>query len=289
MARIVLAWIATGHCKPLSSCKSRKSLICHEVRLIYQTAISLKILHLTDSHLFADAKGSFRGTVTHASLSAVLAHYQINGWQADVAIVTGDLIQDDSAGAYEHFCQMLGGLGLPVYCVPGNHDVRETMRAALSHAPFHYCDSFETNGWLVTGIDSCAAGRAGGLVSEEEFRRLEGQIRNTDANHAVVCLHHPPVVMGSAWLDTVGLDNGDEFLQRVSALQKVRLAIFGHVHQPYDQHHFNVRIVGTPSTCRQFEQGSDQFAVDDNPPAYRRIHLLADGQTDCELIWVNDE
>jgi len=237
--------------------------------------------------LFAEADGSFRGTITYASLSQVLSHYRESDWQADVVIVTGDLIQDDSTGAYQHFCRMLAQLGLPVYCVPGNHDVRETMRAALSSASFFYCNSFETDDWLLAGIDSCAAGRAGGFVSESEFTRLETMIRSTSAQHVMVCLHHPPVAMGSAWLDTVGLDNGEEFLQRLAALGKVRLAIFGHVHQSYDSQHGDIRIVGTPSTCRQFKQGSDEFAVDDNPPAYRRISLYTDGHTDCELVWVD--
>jgi hypothetical protein len=31
---------------------------------------------------------------------------------------------------------------------------------------------------------------------------------------------------------------------------------------------------------------SDEFAVDDNPPAYRRIELHDDGNHDNELIWV---
>lgn len=244
------------------------------------------MLHLTDPHLFADAEGSFRGTVTHASLRAVLADYVNGDWQADVVIVTGDLIQDDTAGAYEHFCHLLAPLGLPVYCVPGNHDVRETMRAALSHPPFSYCRSFTGNDWLIAGIDSCAAGRAGGLVTEREFERLEAQVEGTAAKHVMLCLHHPPVPMGSAWLDTVGLDNDEEFLRRIAGLHKVRLTVFGHVHQPYDAQHGNIRVVGTPSTCRQFKQRSDEFAVDDNPPAYRRISLYADGNTDCELVWL---
>lgn len=239
--------------------------------------------------MFADSTGSFRGRVTYASLSAVLADYEERDWQADLVIVTGDLIQDDSAGAYEHFCQQLGALGLSVYCVPGNHDVREIMRAALASPPFFYCDSFENPDWLLTGIDSCAAGRAGGVIREIEFARLEALVSQTSANHVMVCLHHPPVAMGSAWLDTVGLDNGDEFLQRTAALDKVRLAVFGHVHQAYDSQHGTIRVVGTPSTCRQFKQGSDEFAVDDHPPAYRRINLYADGHADCDLVWVDHD
>ena len=75
---------------------------------------------------------------------------------------------------------------------------------------------------------------------------------------------------------------------RIGASTKVRLAIFGHVHQAYDNTHNGIQIVGTPSTCRQFKPHSDEFAVDDRPPAYRRIELFADGHFSTELIWVEN-
>ena len=224
--------------------------------------------------------------MTYTSLVSVLDHYRDNDWHADLAVVTGDLIQDDSARAYDHFCQLLGSLGLPVYCVPGNHDVRALMREALAGPPFHYCASAEAGNWLITGIDSCVTGKAGGHIETSELDRLDSEIAASGADHVMVCLHHPPVEMGSKWLDSVGLENGDEFLQRVAASGKVRLAIFGHVHQPYDAVHGGVRIIGTPSTCRQFAQGSVTFAVDENPPAYRRISLHKDGTIEQELVWL---
>ena len=249
-------------------------------------ADSLRILHLTDPHLFADTGEDLRGTVTYSSLRSVLDHYRANDWRADLVVVTGDLIQDDSPRAYAHFCQLLGTLQLPVHCVPGNHDIRAVMREALAKPPFHYCESVEAGGWLVTCIDSCTTGNAGGHLAEQELVRLDAAIAASSAAHVMVCLHHPPVPMGSKWLDTVGLDNGEEFLQRIAASGKVRLAIFGHVHQPYDAEHGGVSIVATPSTCRQFAQGSDDFAVDDNPPAYRRISLHPDGTYQHELVWL---
>jgi Icc protein len=248
----------------------------------------LRILHLTDPHLFADAKGDLRGTVTYSSLSAVLDHYREGNWRADLAVVTGDLIQDDSAGAYEHFCQLLETLQLPVYCVPGNHDIRQLMRAATGKPPFHYCESLLSDNWLIVGLDSCVTGQAGGHLNVAELARLEAEIDAAAVPNVMVCLHHPPVQIGSKWLDGVGLDNGQEFLEKIAVSGKVRLAIFGHVHQPYDTDHGGVSIIATPSTCRQFAQGSDDFAVDDNPPAYRRINLHANGSYEHELVWLNN-
>ena len=248
----------------------------------------MRILHLTDSHLFAGHAGSFRGVATYESLCATLSHHRQSGWEADAVWVTGDLIQDDSAEAYENFKALLLPTGRPVYCVPGNHDVRDLMRNALRSPPFYYCTSSESGNWLMIGLDSCRSDSAGGEISADEFDRLDAAISDCRAEHVMVCLHHPPVPMGSRWLDTVGLQNGDEFLARIAASGRVRLAIFGHVHQAYDGEHRGTRILGTPSTCRQFKPGSDEFALDAKPPAYRRLTLYDDGNFDNELVWVDD-
>lgn len=248
----------------------------------------MRVLHLTDPHLFADKGGELRGVNTYSSLANVLEHVASSDWQADHVACTGDLIQDDSPGAYEHFKNLLATLGLPVHCVPGNHDVRRLMQAALVNAPFHYCDSADLGSWLMIGLDSCVSGSAGGQVSNDELERMDRAIDASDARHVVVCLHHPPALMRSKWLDTVGLDNADQFLERVNAQDKVRLVLFGHVHQHYDQQHGNVRVLGTPSTCAQFKPRSDEFTLDTRGAAYRRLTLHPNGCFDNDLIWIED-
>ena len=236
--------------------------------------------------MFADADGKLRGANTRESLESVLAHYRASGWRADRVVVTGDLIQDDSSGAYDRFRELMLPLNLRVHCVPGNHDVPELMQRVCRVPPFSYCAWEEIGNWLIIGLDSFVDGTAGGAVSKAEFERLSETVAASDAAHVLVCLHHPPVAMGSAWLDSVGLANGEQFIAQLGALGRVRAAIFGHVHQAYDAEHDGVRIIATPSTCRQFRPGSDEFAVDDKPPAYRRIELGPNGSLHAELIWV---
>ncbi len=218
----------------------------------------------------------------------MLDHYNAGDWRAQRVLVTGDLIQDDSEEAYERFRDLMLPLNLRVHCVPGNHDIRDLMRRVCCRPPFSYCAWEEIGDWLIVGIDSCLSGDAGGLVTTEELERLAEIIVSRPAKHIMVCLHHPPVPMGSKWLDTVGLKNGDEVLERLRMLERIRVTAFGHVHQAYDEDYEGIRIIATPATCRQFAPGSDDFAVDDNPPAYRRIELHADGSVDTELIWVSE-
>ena len=248
----------------------------------------MRVLHLTDPHLFADRLGSLRGAVTFDTLNSVLTHFRESGSAADFVALTGDIVHDDSAEAYAHCRNLVSSLGLPVVCVPGNHDVPELMRDILSEPPFTCCGSLETGSWLIMGIDSYSKDRAGGKIVESELHRMEETIAASRSEHVMICLHHPPVPMQSKWLDSVGLDNGDEFLARAVATDRVRLVIFGHVHQHYDATHAGIRLIATPSTCRQFLPRADEFAVDDKPPAYRWIELSPDGHVDVELVWVAD-
>ena len=284
VSRPLLAWrFATGYHRGIHK---RHVAVTASRSAIREPSEPVRVLQVTDPHLFADVDGSLRGTKTYASLASVLAHIVDAGWPADLVVMTGDLIQDDTREAYDRLIELMEPLGLPVYCIPGNHDVRELMREALSRRPFHYCDSVVIGNWLITGIDSCVDGDAGGRVSAAELDRLEALLGDTDAEHVMVCLHHPPLPVGSKWLDAVGLHNGADFADLIARAGNVRVAIFGHVHQDFDQEYDSVRIIGTPSTCRQFEPLVDEFALDDNPPGYRRITLYADGSLDSELIWV---
>lgn len=257
--------------------------------LIEDSAAPIRVLHLTDPHLFADRNSRLRGRVTYASLDGVISHYLDQDWRADFVALTGDVIQDDSREAYGHCRDLLTKVGLPVHCVPGNHDIRPLMRDMLDGPPFVYCGSAEFGNWLVVCLDSCVDGEAGGAVPQDEMERMDDLIAGSRATHVLVCLHHPPVPMGSAWLDSVGLANGEQFLDRMQESGRVRIGIVGHVHQQYDADLGGVRIIATPSTCSQFKPRSEEFTVDDLPPAYRRIELHADGQIGTELQWVDSD
>jgi len=245
-------------------------------------------LHITDPHLFADSDSSLRGTNTLQSLQQVLRHVCSSDWPADIVAATGDLIQDDSFEAYERFCDQFGKLKLPVHCVPGNHDIRSRMHKVLQRPGFHYCENARLQNWLIVGLDSCMTGSAAGQISNQEMARLRRTLDEATEDHILICLHHPPLPVGSKWLDGVGLGNAQEFIDLIASFGAVRGAIFGHVHQSFDSSYNGVKIIGTPSTCRQFKVASDEFAVDDSPPAYRRISLLDEGTIETELIWVSD-
>jgi Icc protein len=124
-------------------------------------------------------------------------------------------------------------------------------------------------------------------LAVRELERLDAELRTLQDVPVLVCLHHPPVPVGSAWLDGVGLLNGDAFLDSISRHANVRCVLAGHVHQAFDTVRRGVRFLATPSTCAQFTPGTERCVMDRRPPGYRWIELHADGSFDTEVGWLD--
>jgi Icc protein len=250
----------------------------------------MQVLQLTDPHLYGNASGNLRGVETDSSLRNVLdaalgADLARPACDYAAILVTGDLVQDDPSG-YLRFKSILGGLQTPVLCIPGNHDEPAAMQRSLTNAPFRYCGTHAFGDWQFIMLDSYDPGHVGGRLTPSELARLDDDLAASPA-HALVCLHHHPIAMGSRWLDSVGLANAADFWRIIDAHSHVRGVVWGHVHQTYDGERRGVRLFATPSTGAQFQPHSDRYAVDTRPPAYRRFDLQADGTVHSEVHWVD--
>ena len=245
----------------------------------------LHLLQLTDTHLTAREDGALRGVATRPALRAVLAHARAFHWNADALLLTGDLVHDDTGG-YAAVRAEFGGLGKPVLCLPGNHDEAAVLRRELSAAPFQVGGHADFGTWRVVMLDSSVPGQADGRLGEEELLRLDDALASAGSRHVLVCLHHHPVPQGSRWLDNVALANAAEFLAVIDRHACARAIGWGHVHQAFEGRRHGVRLFGTPSTCAQFLPGAEQFALDPQPPGYRRFTLRADGTIDSAVLRV---
>ncbi|HZF17279.1 MAG TPA: 3',5'-cyclic-AMP phosphodiesterase [Steroidobacteraceae bacterium] len=244
----------------------------------------MRLLQFTDPHLYADRKGRLRGVETYSALLQVIEHARRHHWPCDGVLATGDLVQDDPGG-YDTFREVFGSLGVPIYCIPGNHDELPAMRGALTSAPYQLGGTLRRDGWQVVMLDSCIDGAAAGHLSAASLATLEQSLTEGRDLHSLVCLHHQPVPMGSRWLDDVGLRNAGEFLDVLDRHRNVRGVLWGHVHQAYDGDRGGVHYMSTPSTCAQFLPGSEHFELDRRPPGYRWLELGADGTIGTRVVW----
>ncbi len=249
-------------------------------------APALRILHITDPHLYAQRDARMRGVNTDETLVATLTHALATAPRPDLVLATGDIVQDETRAGYERFRELLGNLGMPVYCLPGNHDDPALMREVLSAAPFQFCGIADHGAWSLIMLNTCARNDDGGVLAPEDLDLLERTLARGTSPHCLIALHHQPVPMGSLWLDSVSLRNADEFLAICDRHTRIRGIVWGHVHQASDRERRGVRLLSTPSTCAQFKPGSDTFALDARPPGYRWIDLHADGRIDTTVVWV---
>ncbi len=246
----------------------------------------LRLVQITDTHLFGDEGGELRGVTTLQALRAVLDAAAANIAAADAVLVTGDVVQDDPRG-YAHLHQALRHLKKPVLCIPGNHDDVPQMRASLRGGPFQVGGWLDIADWRLVMLDSVVPGRAGGRLAERELDMLERTLAAAGRRHALVSLHHHPVSMSSRWLDQVGLENHAEFFAVIDRHPNVRGIVWGHVHQDHDAMRGQVRLLSSPSTCAQFRPGVDEFVVDTRPPGYRILELNPDGSIRTEVVWLD--
>jgi Icc protein len=247
----------------------------------------VKLVQLTDTHLFADPAGCLRSVPSLPALEATLEAAAADIRGADAILATGDLVQDDPRG-YPLFRRAFAGLGKPVLCIPGNHDDAPALTAALAGAPFQVGGHVDFPGWRIVLLDSSVPRRAAGRLADTELARLDAALGSAPDRHALVAVHHHPVAMESQWLDTVGLENAGDFFAVLDRHPQVQAVVFGHVHQAHETVRRRVRILGTPSTCAQFRPRTRDFVVDNLPPAWRTLELHADGRVVTDVAWLSD-
>lgn len=245
----------------------------------------LRLLQFTDLHLAPEAAGRVRGIATRDTFRRCLAHARQHAGRVDAMLLTGDIGQDDSR-SYDALVEILDGESTPVYCLPGNHDLPGEMAKRLGRPPFDLSPVLRLGEWTVVLLDSAIPGIHHGELSRQSLEFLDHTLARFADSHALVVLHHQPVPVGSAWLDSIGLTNAPRLLQVVARHRNVRGLLWGHVHQAFDAVVEGRVLMATPSTCFQFVPRRDDYAVDDRPPGYRWLTLHPDGRIETAVVWV---
>ncbi|WP_430460587.1 3',5'-cyclic-AMP phosphodiesterase [Thalassolituus sp. LLYu03] len=238
---------------------------------------TLRLVQITDTHLNGPEDGHLLGMKTLHSMRCVLDVVRTERTQIDAILVTGDLSQDGTETAYQHLHDALIPFQCPVFWFEGNHDQPEPMQAVASGTE-HLNRIIRTQHWQLILLNSQVEGAVYGRLKKDQLDLMEKALKERPDLHTLISFHHHPISMGSAWIDRIGVKNGDEFCSLIRQYDNVRAVLWGHVHQESDQMIHGVRFMSTPSTCVQFTPGSEDFSVDSLPPGYRWIDLHADGR-----------
>jgi Icc protein len=112
-----------------------------------------------------------------------------------------------------------------------------------------------------------------GRIDEAGIDRIRRQLDEHDPAAAALFLHHPPVLLGSAWMDPIGLE-GRELLQELIRRDgRIRLVCCGHVHHDSVNEVGGATVVTTPSTGLQFDPAGETTTFASDPPGYRIVEL----------------
>ncbi len=238
----------------------------------------VRLLQLTDTHLFADPGGRLLGQNTRKTFELVLDLVFARFWPVDRIVMTGDLVHDDHREGYQYLKQRIADLDTPCSCLLGNHDRLRILADTLGGSGISFASSVDCGGWNIVFLDSSVPGSERGHLHRDQLDELEETLRARRQTHTLICLHHQPVRVGSAWLDSMALDNAAEFFAIIDRHPQVRGIVFGHVHQDYRAFRRDVLLLAAPSTCIQFKPRSDLFALDPRTPGFRWFELYPDGR-----------
>ncbi len=264
----------------------------------------IHVLQITDLHLKADPAALWRGHNVQQSLDAVLERArQHQHWPPQVILVTGDIVDDETAEGYRQTYHRLANqlreqLGnaastTKIGFIPGNHDDSSILEESVKSLKLFGCGSFALNNWQIIQLDSSLMDSDDGELGEQQLAVLDSALSSPQAPNSLIVLHHPLVKLNSAWMDSMRVKDAAALFSRVDTFntlggQQVRAITWGHAHQETELAHGQVRLFGTPAAGPvQFTAGSDDFAIDTNLAAgFRWLTLQPNGQIDTQVFRV---
>ncbi|WP_241576297.1 3',5'-cyclic-AMP phosphodiesterase [Rosenbergiella collisarenosi] len=244
----------------------------------------IRLLQLTDMHLFKTQQESLLGVNTWQSYQAVLNAVLAERRDFDLVLATGDLAQDHSPEAYRTFATGIRQLDRPCVWLPGNHDFQPAMVNML--ADEGVCEQKSVllgENWQLLLLDSQVHGVPHGLLSDYQLQWLQDALARHPHRHTIVFLHHHPTPSGCSWLDTHSLRNPHQLAEVLQPYPLAKTLVCGHIHQEMDTVWLGRRVLSTPSTCVQFRPQCSGFTIDNVSPGWRWLELGPNGEIHTEV------
>ncbi|QLB41524.1 MULTISPECIES: 3',5'-cyclic-AMP phosphodiesterase [Mannheimia] len=245
---------------------------------------TVRLLHITDPHLFSHTEETLLNVKTIKSFSAVIEQIKKQIEQTkqgfDLILSTGDLIQDQNIAGYHYFAQLTEPLKTPIVWLEGNHDVQPYMSQILgeySHILPHK-QILIGDRWQLLLLNTQVAGMPYGELSYRQLKWLEEKLNENPKRFTLIALHHNILPTNSAWLDQHSLKNSDELAKILQPFDHIKGIVHGHIHQQVDDMWNGIPIYATPSTCIQFKPNCNQFTLDLLPQGWREILLYENGK-----------
>lgn len=246
------------------------------------------IAQISDAHIKVPGKLAYGRVDTAAALARAVETVNALDPQPDLVVVSGDLVDGGGAGEYAHLLDLLTPLRAPLRAVPGNHDLRGPLRAALS-ARCALAPGEGAVDWVedldevrVIGLDSSVAGGGHGLLEEASLALLGRALAERPGVPVLIFLHHPPVRLNIPGMDADNLRNAEALAELVRP-HGGRVAIAcGHLHRSASTVFAGALVTVAPGVSHAVLRTAEppvRFVME--PPGYV-LHSLIDGAWTAE-------
>jgi len=229
-----MAWVGTGAVWTLSGGTLKGSPLGQPGRApMPHGGGALRFVQISDSHIGFDKPAN---TDVTATLRAAIAKINAEPEPPAFVLHTGDLTHLSKPAEFDTLQQVLSDLSVPVFYVPGEHDVLEDDGKAYlqrfgkgTHgAGWH---SFDQGGTHFVGLVNVVDLKAGGLgtLGDEQLEWLEKDVRSLKSSTPIVVFAHIPlwsVYPDWGW----GTDDSARALSYLKRFGSVSV-LNGHVHQ----------------------------------------------------------
>ena len=189
---------------------------------------TLRILHLSDTHLYGDGRLHYGIVDTLAALDRVLAR-AASLERVDLVVASGDLSDDGTVASYRKLKATLdpwvAERGATVVYAMGNHDLPEGFEEVLGARE----RVTSVRGFRVVTLDSSVPGAGYGRLDESQVEWLSDVLETPSERGTVVVLHHPPVPPTTVLFEPLRLLDAVPLLE-VCSDGDVRLILAGHFH-----------------------------------------------------------
>lgn len=252
--------------------------------------MTARVVQITDLHLMVDPAAELKGVRTRETLEAVLDVLRLDFASAELLIVTGDLAHDELHETYLQLRELLADWLPKLRLVPGNHENRDFMRQAFGDRVTIFEDRNvfvdSIGGWKLIGLDSQLVGEVRGQLGHAQCEWLARELAAQPTCPTGLFLHHPPLKVGTDWLDGIRLEDSEPLLDLLSRHPQVKFVACGHIHHEMTVTERGTLMLTTPATSVQFLPETDRLIPDPIPPGFRVFDLEPDGTFRSRVVRV---
>jgi Icc protein len=230
-----MAWVGTGAVWTMTGGVLRGSPLGHQAHassMAHATG-GLRFVQISDTHIGFDKPAN---TDVIATCRAAIQKIKSEPQAASFVLHTGDLTHLSRSTEFDTVQQLLSELSLPVFYVPGEHDVLEDDGMAFRErfgkgTQGSGWQSFDRDGVHFIGLVNVVNLKAGGLgtLGDEQLEWLERDVKRLSSSTPIVVFAHIPlwsVYPEWGW----GTDDSERALSLLKRFGSLSV-LNGHIHQ----------------------------------------------------------